>query len=27
MNSIGISFEESLKYLQELGGKNGISWV
>ena len=25
MNSIGISFEESLKYLQELGGKNGIS--
>ena len=25
MNSIGISFEESLKYLQELGGKDGIS--
>jgi len=25
MNSIGISFEESLKYLQELGGRNGIS--
>ena len=25
MNSIGISFEESLKYLQELGKKNGIS--
>ena len=27
MNSIGISFDEAVKYLQELGGKNGISWV
>ena len=27
MNSIGISFDEAIKYLQELGGKNGISWV
>ena len=25
MNSIGISFDEAVKYLQELGGKNGIS--
>lgn len=25
MQSIGISFDESIKYLQELGGKNGIS--
>lgn len=25
MNSIGISFDEALKYLQELGGKDGIS--
>ena len=25
MNSIGISFDEAIKYLQELGGKNGIS--
>ena len=25
MNSIGISFEKAVKYLQELGGKNGIS--
>ena len=24
MNSIGISFDEAVKYLQELGGKNGI---
>ena len=27
MNSIVISFDEAVKYLQELGGKNGISWV
>ena len=27
MNSRGISFDEAIKYLQELGGKNGISWV
>ena len=27
MNLIGISFDEAVKYLQELGGKNGISWV
>lgn len=27
MQSIGISFEESIKYLQELGGKDGISRV
>ena len=25
MNLIGISFDEAVKYLQELGGKNGIS--
>lgn len=25
MQSIGISYEESIRYLQELGGKNGIS--
>ena len=25
MNSIGICFDEAVKYLQELGGKNGIS--
>ncbi len=25
MNDIGISYEEAIKYLQELGGKNGIS--
>ncbi len=25
MNSIGISLEESIEYLQELGGKDGIS--
>ncbi len=25
MNDIGISYDESIKYLQELGGKNGIS--
>ena len=25
MNSIGISFEDAIKYLKELGGKDGIS--
>ena len=25
MNDIGISYDEAIKYLQELGGKNGIS--
>ena len=25
MNNIGISYDEAIKYLQELGGKNGIS--
>lgn len=27
MNNIGISYDLAIKYLQELGGKNGISWV
>jgi len=27
MKSIGLSFEESMKYLKELGGKDGISWM
>lgn len=27
MQKIGISLDESIKYLQELGGKNEISWV
>jgi hypothetical protein len=27
MKNIGISYELAIKYLQELGGKDGISWM
>lgn len=27
MKDIGISYDLAIKYLQELGGKDGISWV
>ena len=27
MNSIGVTFNEAVEYLNELGGKNGISWM